>query len=283
MYKKIRSLLVPETAPSMLALAYSVALALLASSCSPNQIKSNTQQSAQPAPSADNGSQGIDDVRTPIEKLKTISNEYRAKYALNDVFTKLVDNRGNNFAPLYGVRNFRVVLHGVYYRGGANNSYNTADGIRDNQNPLQVGGLNNLCEEGFKQSIYLYSTNYNTAPRSVSCTTYKNESSAMKYDQISPLNFKNSEKFISTVYNVIKGQSTGPIYGHCWNGWHASGFVSAILLKQFCGYSDAKALDYWIKNTDGDSNYPSIQTQVTAFKPIAKYQISAAESELICP
>lgn len=255
---------------------------LLLASCSPSQVKSNTIQAEQPK-SADNGSEGMDDVQTPLEKLKNKSNEYRAKYALNDVFTKLVDNHGNNFAALYGVRNFRVVLHGVYYRGGANNTYNTVDGIRDNKNPLQAGGLKNLCEEDFKQSIYLYSTNYGTAPTSVSCTNYKNEKSTLKYEQISPLSFKNNEKFLDKVYQVIKGQAAGPIYGHCWNGWHASGFVSAILLKQFCGYSDAKALDYWIKNTDGDSNYPSIQNQVTAFKPMAKYQISAAESELICP
>jgi len=255
--------------------------------CSPAQVNNSSTK-----PSTDNSSEGTGgsgtsggDTQTPaLEKLKAISNEYRAKYALNDVFAKLVDNRGNNFAALYGVRNFRVVLHGVYYRGGANNSYNTVDGVRSNENPLPSSGLTNLCEENFKEAIYLYSTNYSGSVKSVTCRNYKNETNTLAYDQISPLTYTNNEKFIQKVYNIIKGKSQGPIYGHCWNGWHASGYVGAVLLKQFCGYSDQRALDYWVKNTDGGSaGHESVMAQVTAFKPISKYQISAEESALICP
>jgi hypothetical protein len=216
--------------------------------------------------------------------LKLKSTEYRQRYGLTDVFTKLVDNLGNKFDNLYGVRNFRVVLHGVYYRGGANNVYNKVDGLRDNMNPLQKGGLQNLCEEGFANAIYLYPTNYTTAAKITNCKNFKNENQTLNYENIIGLDVATNSKFISKIYNVIKGTSAGPVYGHCWNGWHSSGYVASMMLKQFCGYSDTQALDYWIKNTDkNDAGYSAEKKMVTAFKPITKYLISKDESNLICP
>ena len=59
-----------------------------------------------------------------------------------------MDNRGRGFEPLYGTRNFRVVLRSVVFRGGANNQlHRTAP--RDNRNPLPADGLKTLCAEGF--------------------------------------------------------------------------------------------------------------------------------------
>ena len=39
---------------------------------------------------------------------------------------------------------------------------------------------------------------------------------------------------------------------HCWNGWHASGYISALSLRQFCGVSGSDAVAYWIRNTDNN-------------------------------
>lgn len=215
--------------------------------------------------------------------LQKVATTYRQRYGLTDEFTKLVNDHGDRYENLYGVRNFRVVLHGVYYRGGANNLYNR-DGTRSNSNPLPTGGLNNLCEEGFKNAVYLYATNYSTAPKAVTCKDFSNTPRTLDYLQISGLSKSNNEKFIALIYKRIKGEIDGPIYGHCWNGWHASGFVAAMALKQFCGYTSQQALDYWIKNTDkNDAGYDTIKADVQAWKPLSKYAISAAEAEAICP
>lgn len=232
--------------------------------------------------SSDGSDPVLPDLKPEVFNLKKESDLYRQRYGLTDPHAKLVNNRGDLYEDLYGVRNFRVVLHGVYYRGGANNLYNKNE-PRANTNPLPVEGLKNLCHEGFKNSIYLYSDNFSTAPSSTSCKDYTNTPRTLNYMQISGLKSGNEEKFISMIYKRIKGEIDGPIYGHCWNGWHASGYVAAVTLKQFCGYSDQKALDYWIKNTDGDSNYDTIKQKIKAWKPIDKYKITGAESAAICP
>lgn len=225
------------------------------------------------------------DTSSGITAIEDKSLQYKNRYGLKDPYTKLVDNRGNGYEDLYGVRNFRVVLHGVFYRGGANNSYNTVDGKRSNSNPLQKGGLKNLCEEGFGQAIYLYSTNFSSAPKQMDCKkSAGGEPNQLKYQQISGLNKSTTASIVKKAYNVIKGTEKGPIYSHCWNGWHASGYVASAMLKQFCGYTDEQALSYWIKNTDGNSTgYDSVKKLVTAFKPLPEYKITAEEKRMICP
>lgn len=213
--------------------------------------------------------------------------DYKTRYSkISDPYVKLVDNRGNGYEDLYGVRNFRAVLNGVYYRGGANNVYNR-EGARSNSNPLPTTGLENLCKEGFSTAIYYYTTNYGTAPKVVNCRDRLDYNTTLNYKQISSLTASTTtnEAILSLVYDRIKGKLKGPIYGHCWNGWHASGYAAAIILKQFCGYTDDQAEAYWRKNTDGNdgSSYASVVTKVRAFKPVAKFAISAAESAKICP
>lgn len=179
------------------------------------------------------------------------------QFGLTDVYTKLVNNTGNGFERLYGVRNFRVVIPNILYRSGANNVYNKY-GKRDNSNPLPTIALENLEKEGFTTAIYLYTTNYSSAPHQI-----KN----LKYIQLSVLNPKNEKPFLKLVYDRLEHLSSGYVDAACWNGWHASGFASAIALMQFCGFTNREALQYWIKNTDGDSNYPNIKTKILNFKP----------------
>ncbi|NDF15631.1 hypothetical protein EB061_09965, partial [bacterium] len=55
----------------------------------------------------------------------------------------------------------------------------------------------------------------------------------------------------------------------CWNGWHASGYLSAISRMQFCGVSAEEAVDYWNRNTDGvnvGENYDRIRAKIRDFK-----------------
>lgn len=207
-----------------------------------------------------------------VDEAKT----YKDRYGVNSPDTKITDNRGRGREYLYGTRNMRSVLHGVMYRGGANNVYFSPP--RDNRNPLTKTGLVNLCREGFGSSIYLYSTNFHTAPKTVYCESTPGE---VDYLQIDPYN--KTEKILDLVHKRIKGQLEGPIYAHCWNGWHYSGLISAIALKQFCGYSSDQALSYWIRNTDGNSKgYESIKTKIKNFKPDPRFQITAEEQSAIC-
>ena len=91
---------------------------------------------------------------------------------------------------------------------------------------------------------------------------------------------------VKMVYQSAVDSSQGPIYLHCWNGWHASGYVAAILLKQFCGYNDIEAVTYWDLGTDGANrspHYRSIRKLIRDFEPIEKYTIQNELGENICP
>jgi len=207
---------------------------------------------------------------------------YQQRYQLNSLSQKLVNNFGDGFEDLYGVRNFRVVLRGIYYRGGANNVYNKYK-KRDNQNPLQDEALKNLCQEGFKTAIYLYRTNFSTASKSVNCQNFANESNELSYQQMDGLDENNVDQFLEIFYKAIKGQIPAPIYAHCWNGWHASGLVATLALRQFCGMDAEKAVSYWVENTDGNSNgYESIKNRIRNFTPRPQFQITETERREIC-
>lgn len=215
--------------------------------------------------------------------LKIQVEKYKLHYGLKNPDAKLVDNHGNGFEPLYGVRNFRVVLQGIYYRGGANNKYHRTN-PRNNMNPLPNDGLRNLCEEGFKETVYLYPTNFATAPKATSCTLSDGTKNQILYFQTSGLDSNNNKIHLKRIFDHIKMKVSGPIYEHCWNGWHASGYVAAISLKQFCGYTNAQADNYWVRNTDGnEAGLESIRQKIKNFKPVAEFAITAAERELICP
>ena len=69
-------------------------------------------------------SQNLDSIQKVTESLIIKkANTYQLKYKVNCVQDKITDNQGNGFEELYGTRNFRVILHGVAYRGGGNNYY----------------------------------------------------------------------------------------------------------------------------------------------------------------
>ncbi|RYZ83676.1 MAG: hypothetical protein EOP06_19500 [Proteobacteria bacterium] len=212
---------------------------------------------------------------------------FQNRYVLKDAYVKLVDNQGNGFEALYGVRNLRAVLSGVVYRGGANNVYNKF-GKRANSNPLQNGGLKNLCEEGFGTAVYLYSTNYAGAPKQTSCQTASESANSIQYLQESVLLSEASAKRVLT---LIHGRLTSatdhrPIYMHCWNGWHASGYISALTLRQFCGYSGDQAVAYWNRNTDGNnvgSGYDKIRSKIRAYNFDPNLSIDSALKAKVCP
>lgn len=205
---------------------------------------------------------------------------YKNRYKVNCVNEKITDNFGNGNEELYGTRNVRTILYGIAYRGGANNFYHR-NNKRDNHNPLPDDGLQNLADEGFSTSVYLYATNFSTAKKEYTSGDGKNK---LEYLQIAGNSDKEMRNILYRVYQIISDTSLGPIYLHCWNGWHQSGYVSSAILKQFCGYSDEQALQYWIENTDGvTKGYDNVKKKVVDFKPYKDLFIPIERQKEICP
>ena len=213
---------------------------------------------------------------------------YQRRYTLPNLNEKLVDNKGQGFEDLYGTRNFRVVLDGVLYRGGANNKYNKF-GVRDNRNPLPAVGLGNLCREGFSKVYYMYSTNYVKKQSVVQCSSDRaatpSEKHLLDYKQLGPWDSKTQYALLKVVFDSIQNPLSGPVYFHCWNGWHASGLISALALRQFCGFTGDDAVEYWDKNTDGnntDKAYDSYRQKIRTFVPFEDLKVSSELQRVLC-
>jgi hypothetical protein len=212
-----------------------------------------------------------------IEKKVTY---YNNKYGIKCLSEKITDNFGNGYPALYGTRNMRPVLYGIVYRGGANNFYHK-DNKRDNSNPLPEDGLINLSNEGFKKAIYLYDKNFDQAPKEIINPTIDD---TLRYLRITGTDRKSIKKIISQVYEVIKNPESGPIYMHCWNGWHQSGLMSSAILMQFCDFTNSQALDYWMKNTDkNNKGYDHIKKIIKEHERFDEFKIDKKIKSLICP
>lgn len=203
---------------------------------------------------------------------------YKNKYNVNCANEKITDNFGNGNDSLYGTRNMRTILFGTAYRGGANNFYHKSN-KRDNHNPLPEDGLKNLLDEGFSTAVYLYSKNFSTAKK-----FYVNNNDTLKYFQNSGMSRQTLKEIMLLVKDVIDNKNKGPVYFHCWNGWHQSGYISAAILIQFCGISNKQAYDYWIDNTDGvNKGYENVKSLVRNFVPFDDIKISEELKKEICP
>ena len=213
------------------------------------------------------------------------SDYYKSRYIETDLMYKVTDNKGNGFDSLYGTRNMRPILHGVAYRGGANNYYHLTD-KRNNHNPIPLDGMTNLCKEGFSRGIYLYRENFKNTPIGDTCSCNNNSWNDFEYYQKDYFDNKHVKDMLEMTYQSATMDSVGPIYLHCWNGWHASGFISAVILKQFCGYSNWDAVNYWDLGTDGANTSPRYQHQrerIKDFEPYSEYMISDSLQGCLCP
>jgi hypothetical protein len=54
---------------------------------------------------------------------------------------------------------------------------------RNNHNPLPLDGIENLCQEGFSASVYLYRENWETAPNKKDCNCVNQATNSMDYFQ----------------------------------------------------------------------------------------------------
>ena len=160
------------------------------------------------------------------------------------------------------LRDFRVVIPGILYRGG-----NSTGGA----NPLNINGLRTLCEKGFSQAVYMYPDNFTNAPKPPCKLEYTTFGGGIKDRGL-------IHRYLSKVKDVIDGKQSGPLYIHCWNGWHASGEMAAYALMQFCGLNGDQAQAYW------DANVPNGRvTRMKTFKTFEDLDISPEQQSRICP
>lgn len=216
------------------------------------------------------------------EGFKTLSEKvyfYKNKFKVECVDEKITDNFGNGYDLLYGTRNMRTILYGIAYRGGANNFYHKSN-KRDNHNPLPQDGLENLCQLGFDEAIYLYNKNF----KDIGNYDYTTEDNQLHYSSNTLSNRKDIKELLLQVKSIIDNPDKGPIYLHCWNGWHQSGYASAAILMQFCKFTNDEALKYWYQNTDGvTKGYDKVINLVKNFKTFDDIKIDEATQKEICP
>ena len=213
------------------------------------------------------------------------SSYYKQRYQESNLLSKITDNKGNGFDSLYGTRNLRPLLHGVAYRGGANNYFHKKE-KRKNSNPLPIDGLDNLCVEGFSSSIYLYKSNWDSTLAKTNCKCINNTKNQLNYYQLNYFNEEDISRMLTLIYESALDENKGPVYFHCWNGWHASGFISAIVLKQFCGFTSLEAVNYWDLCTDGTNispRYNSIRQKIKDFTPLSHLMLDDSIGNRICP
>jgi hypothetical protein len=181
----------------------------------------------------------------------------------NGSLTKEIPGANKRYA---GIKNFKMVMPGVLYRGGGTGG----------KVPLGDAQLDALCADGFTSATYAYKTGW-SGPQSATCGNNRISYDYRQWDNASAL-----KSTLSEIHDIIRtGQ--GAMYVHCWYGVHASGYVVSAALMQFCGYSADQAVAYWNSNVPAKLQYPKVQQKIRAFTPYKEFSISAADQARVCP
>jgi hypothetical protein len=178
------------------------------------------------------------------------------------LFAQKIMRTGSQF---HGIRDFREVMPGALYRGGANNGHA----------PLSHDELNALCEDDIGTAIYLYITGF-SGPSVTHCS----KGSLNYIDK----GWEGSGRAAvhKQIYDTIKGKGK-PVFIHCWYGIHATGAVAATALIQFCDLSPKQAVDYWKVGVPAKLQYPKVIQSIMGFKPDPALQLTPEERDQYCP
>lgn len=168
-------------------------------------------------------------------------------------------------SSFHGVRDFREVLPGVLYRGGANNG----------RSPLNSNQLRALCESGMGSSVYLYNSGFAGA----SNTSCAQGSMSYQYTNYQGQGLRTIHRMI---HQTIKTNGK-PVFVHCWYGIHATGLVAATALMQFCDINSSQAVEYWKVGIAPSLQYPHVIEAIRNFRPDPNLRLSAQEQRNLCP
>lgn len=176
---------------------------------------------------------------------------------------------------LNGIRYLRPVLPGLLYRGGG-----PGGKVELNHSTLQ-----SLCESGFSTAIYLYPEGF-SGTKHVACSSQKHSQQSLSYEQTGFRGNSDRYQALKMIRDAAINNS-GPVFVHCWNGWHASGELSAIALIQFCGWEGEEAANYWKSNIGDQGNvgkYGKIMhTYIAGFTPFNDLKLPEELKRKYCP
>ena len=138
---------------------------------------------------------------------------------------------------------------------------------------LNDAQLRDLCEQGYSNAYFMYA---GARARTISCST-----GAITYKS---LGLKSAKQIIAQVgSNIQDGRRT---FVHCYNGAHASGLVAALALRQYCGYSEDQAFNYWNSKLGGyplqPANVRAVRATLRNFVPDASLELSSEAQATLC-
>tara|TARA_Y100000589_G_scaffold331600_1_gene385842 strand:- start:1466 stop:2500 length:1035 start_codon:yes stop_codon:yes gene_type:complete len=204
------------------------------------------------------------------------------EFGFSSIENRMVDNKGRGDERFNGVRNFRVVLYDLLYRGGGNNLH-----LKDTipkyylWNPMPLYALRQLKEQGFNQATYLYAHNFEYWYPPNRLDSLKSENFTYKCE---PKPYSYLSTFFDEVMNRANKLDSGKMLIHCWNGWHQAGMLSAFTLMQFCDYSNEDALKYWETCTDGNhKGYKVVKDRILNYKRDTALSFTDLQKDQYCP
>lgn len=203
-------------------------------------------------------------------------------FGFSSIENRMVDNKGRGDERFNGVRNFRVVLYDLLYRGGGNNLH-----LKDTipkyylWNPMPLYALRQLKDQGFNQATYLYAHNFEYWYPEKRLDSLKDENFTYKCEPKANL-------YLSTFFNEVMNRAnkldSGKMLIHCWNGWHQAGMLSALTLMQFCDYSNETALKYWETCTDGNhKGYRRVKENILNYQRDTSLSFTELQKDQYCP
>ncbi len=179
--------------------------------------------------------------------------------------------------PLDHLPRLRPVLRGAMYRSGT---------------PSEAA-LAHLCERGWKRVYSLYGEHTTqTGPRNVNMLRTGRDVRSCQQDgsprsiewrSAPSARLRTLPNIFKDVLESIRNPEKGPVLVHCWNGLHYAGMVSALALRQFCGFSAEQAEAYWRANANRGASYPLIIQNLYSFKPIPGLSLTPTEQQALCP
>ncbi|MCL4186702.1 MAG: hypothetical protein KJZ85_03775 [Rhodobacteraceae bacterium] len=177
----------------------------------------------------------------------------------------------SNPVPAEGLAFVRPVLSGVLYRGGFHGGDRGRTGLSSGQKTA-------LCEAGFSSARYIdfgRHANYGTTSCRTGSITYASGKSTRPAD------------VMREIHDIIRNPGRGPMFVHCMWGVHSSGAIAAMALVQFCGWSEARAKEYWDAARNGadcsDGCHAWIDHHFDTFEFNPSLTLTAAERAAICP
>lgn len=170
-----------------------------------------------------------------------------------------------------GVYNVRTVMPGILIRGGSSNK-------TSNKTPLSNSQLCALRADGITKAFYFYTTGF-SGNKTVSCN-----SGEIRYEVASMNNPKHVFQEIRKSIDASTRNDSQGTFVHCWFGVHASGYVAAAALVQFCDWTSSQAVEYWKGNVPKSIQYPKVINQLRAFKKYSDIaELSEEQKNNFCP